>query len=143
MTSNVGAPTLKRSLGFGSNGEEGAYETMKGKLMAELKKTFRPEFLNRLDEVIVFRPLAREELKKIVDLMLEELKDRLKEQGMEIEIIPEVKEFLIDKGYDPSFGARPLRRAIQRYLEDPLSEEILKGNYIKRIRMGKEELTFC
>ncbi|NOX97325.1 MAG: AAA domain-containing protein, partial [Nitrospirae bacterium] len=131
MTSNVGAPTLKKTLGFGAGDEESSYEAMKGKLLGDLKKVFRPEFLNRIDETIVFRSLTREELKQIVELMLEEVRERLAglaEKKVKIEVSPQAKEFLIDKGYDPSFGARPLRRAIQRYLENPLAEEILKGN---------------
>ncbi len=128
MTSNVGAPTLKKTLGFGSGDEESSYETMKKKLLGDLKKVFRPEFLNRIDETIVFRSLTREELKQIVELMLEEVRERLAEKKLKMEVGPRAKEFFIDKGYDPSFGARPLRRAIQRYLENPLSEEILKGN---------------
>jgi len=128
MTSNVGAPTLKKTLGFGSGDEESSYETMKKKLLGDLKKVFRPEFLNRIDETIVFRSLTREELKQIVELMLEEVRERLSEKNLKMEVGPRAKEFFIDKGYDPSFGARPLRRAIQRYLENPLSEEILKGN---------------
>lgn len=128
MTSNVGAPTLKKTLGFGSGNEESSYEAMKERLLGDLKKVFRPEFLNRIDETIVFRSLTREELKQIVELMLEEVRERLLEKKLKIEVSPKAKEFFIDKGYDPSFGARPLRRAIQRYLENPLSEEILKGN---------------
>jgi ATP-dependent Clp protease ATP-binding subunit ClpC len=128
MTSNVGAPTLKKTLGFGSGDEESSYEMMKKKLLGDLKKVFRPEFLNRIDETIVFRSLTREELKQIVDLMLEEVRERLAEKKLKLEVGPRAKEFFIDKGYDPSFGARPLRRAIQRYLENPLAEEILKGN---------------
>ncbi len=128
MTSNVGAPTLKKTLGFGSEDEESSYESMKEKLLGDLKKVFRPEFLNRIDETIVFRSLARQELKQIVELMLEEVRDRLSEKKLKLEVSPQAKEFFIDKGYDPSFGARPLRRAIQRYLENSLAEEMLKGN---------------
>ncbi|MCK4326021.1 AAA family ATPase, partial [bacterium] len=148
MTSNVGAPTLRKTLGFGSSDEETSYETMKERLLGDLKKTFRPEFLNRVDETIVFRSLTREELKQIVDLMLKEVKERLAEKKVDIEASSPAKEFLIDKGYDPTFGARPLRRAIQRYIENPLSEEMLKGNLKEgmTIKVGakkdKKELTF-
>ncbi|MCK4436989.1 ATP-dependent Clp protease ATP-binding subunit [bacterium] len=148
MTSNVGAPTLRKTLGFGSSDEETSYEAMKERLLGDLKKTFRPEFLNRVDETIVFRSLTREELKGIVDLMLKEVKERLAEKKVDIEASSPAKEFLIDKGYDPTFGARPLRRAIQRYIENPLSEEMLKGNLKEgmTIKVGakkdKKELTF-
>ena len=146
MTSNVGAPTLKKTLGFGSGGEASSYEGMKEKLLRDLKKVFRPEFLNRIDETIVFRSLTREELKQIVGLMLEEVRERLSEKKLKIEVSPQAKEFFIDKGYDPAFGARPLRRAIQRYLENPLSEEILKGNLKEgatvKVGMKNGKLTF-
>ncbi|MCD5397998.1 ATP-dependent Clp protease ATP-binding subunit [candidate division NPL-UPA2 bacterium] len=128
MTSNVGAPTLKKTLGFSAEDEKSSYESIKEKLLGDLKKVFRPEFLNRIDETIVFRSLTREELKEIVNFMLEEVRERLSEKKLKIEISPQAKEFFINKGYDPFFGARPLRRAIQRYLENSLAEEILKGN---------------
>ncbi len=128
MTSNVGAPTLKKTLGFSAEDEKSSYESIKEKLLGDLKKVFRPEFLNRIDETIVFRSLTREELKEIVNFMLEEVRERLSEKKLKIEISPQAKEFFINKGYDPFFGARPLRRAIQRYLENPLAEEMLKGN---------------
>ena len=148
MTSNVGAPTLRKTLGFGSSDEETSYEAMKERLLGDLKKTFRPEFLNRVDETIVFRSLTREELRQIVDLMLKEVKERLSEKKVEIEASSQAKEFIIDKGYDPTFGARPLRRAIQRYIENPISGEMLKGNLKEgmTIKVGvkkdKKELTF-
>ena len=128
MTSNVGAPTLKKTLGFSAEDEKSSYESIKEKLLGDLKKVFRPEFLNRIDETIVFRSLTREELKEIVNFILEEVRERLSEKKLKIEISPQAKEFFINKGYDPFFGARPLRRAIQRYLENPLAEEMLKGN---------------
>jgi ATP-dependent Clp protease ATP-binding subunit ClpC len=130
MTSNIGTENLvKGSLGFQATDEVLTYEDMKGKLTDQLKKTFRPEFLNRVDEVIIFRSLGREELKKIVDIELEEVKTRLKEKEVEIELSQKAKDFLIDHGYDPNYGARPLRRAIQRYVEDPLAEEIIKKKF--------------
>lgn len=130
MTSNIGTENLiKGSLGFQATEESITYESMKGKLTDQLKKTFRPEFLNRVDEVIIFRSLGKKELKKIVELELEEVKGRLKEKQIEIELTSKAKDFLIERGYDPNYGARPLRRAIQRYVEDPLAEEMLKKKF--------------
>lgn len=132
MTSNIGTENLvKGSLGFQAISEAFSYEDMKGRLTEQLKKTFRPEFLNRVDEIIIFRSLGREELKKIVDLELVDVKERLKVQEIEIELTPAAKDFLIEHGYDANYGARPLRRAIQRYIEDPLAEEILKKKFKK------------
>jgi len=133
MTSNLGADriTSSSSLGFQTE-EEGrrlTYEEMKNRLMSELKRHFRPEFLNRVDEVIVFRPLTKEDLKKIVELMIEEVKTRLQEQGIGLEITEKAKDLIAEEGYDPDFGARPLRRAIQRMIENPLAEEILQGKF--------------
>jgi ATP-dependent Clp protease ATP-binding subunit ClpC len=130
MTSNIGTADIKKaSLGFGSTDEAATYESMKEKLLGQLKEKFRPEFLNRVDEVIVFRSLTREELGQIIELMLGDTRERLKEKDITIEVTARAKEFLIDKGYDPTYGARPLRRAIERYIEDSLSEELLKGKF--------------
>jgi ATP-dependent Clp protease ATP-binding subunit ClpC len=129
MTSNVGAEALKRNkyLGFNIQDSNHTYQDMKGKVMEELKKAFRPEFLNRVDEIIVFHALEKEQLKKIVSLMSEQLTKRLKEQNIELELTEAAKDKISEKGYDPEYGARPLRRAIQKYVEDRLSEELLKG----------------
>ena len=131
MTSNVGASTIKKQkiLGFSNstNNGEDAYEKMKYNIMEELKQTFKPEFLNRIDDVIVFHQLNDENLKQIVELMLKNLLSRIKEMDVEIEVSDEAKALLLLKGYDPVYGARPLRRAIQKMLEDQLSEELLKG----------------
>ncbi|HET6873004.1 MAG TPA: ATP-dependent protease ATP-binding subunit ClpC [Sporolactobacillaceae bacterium] len=129
MTSNVGASTLKRnkSLGFTVGTEGEAYNEMKSKVLDELKRSFRPEFLNRIDEIIVFHELNKDHLKKIVDLLAEGLKHRLKDQGIEIELTDASKEKIADVGYDPEYGARPLKRALQRKVEDKLSEELLRG----------------
>lgn len=129
MTSNVGASTLKRnkSLGFTVGTEGEAYSEMKSKVLDELKRSFRPEFLNRIDEIIVFHELNKDHLKKIVDLLAEGLKHRLKDQGIEIELTDAAKEKIADVGYDPEYGARPLKRALQRKVEDKLSEELLRG----------------
>ncbi|MBH8600649.1 ATP-dependent Clp protease ATP-binding subunit [Thermoactinomyces sp. CICC 23799] len=132
MTSNVGASTIKKTsrLGFnvGGNQSEDDYEHMKQNVMEELKKTFRPEFLNRIDDVIVFHPLKEEHLEEIVSLMVNQLRKRLSEQGIEFRLTDEAKRYLAKEGFDPSYGARPLRRAIQKNIEDRLSEELLRGN---------------
>ncbi|MEW6355634.1 MAG: ATP-dependent Clp protease ATP-binding subunit [Planctomycetota bacterium] len=131
MTSNIGADIIKNqtSLGFRRTTEEQTYETMKKQLMGEVDRAFRPEFLNRLDDIIVFRALTRDNLRKIVDLELAEVRDRLKDHGLDLRLTPEAIEFLIDKGFDPDYGARPLKRAIERRVEDPLSEAILRGEF--------------
>jgi len=133
MTSNLGAENLKKqgSIGFKSQAEEVTYQSMKERLLDEVKKTFKPEFLNRVDDIIVFRPLTREDLEKIVELEIHEVESRLKDQNITIELMKDAKEFLIEKGFDKVFGARPLKRTIQRFLEDPMAEEIIKGNYKK------------
>lgn len=131
MTSNVGARmiTEPKRLGFSTGTEDKArtYEDMKGNVMGELKKTFRPEFLNRIDEIIVFHPLDEEHIKKIVGLMLDTLAKRLQQNAITIEVTEAAKENLAKKGYDPIYGARPLRRAIQSMVEDRLAEEMLEG----------------
>ena len=129
MTSNVGAQTLKKNryVGFNLQDTEHDYEGMKSTMLEELKKTFRPEFLNRVDEMIVFHALEKEQLRKIVTLMAKELADRLKEQDIELELTVEAQDKVTEIGYDPDYGARPLRRALQKHVEDRLSEELLKG----------------
>ncbi|HET6657098.1 MAG TPA: ATP-dependent Clp protease ATP-binding subunit, partial [Gaiellaceae bacterium] len=125
MTSNIGAATISKnqSLGFTVGDETGlSYEDMKDRIMGELKKVFRPELLNRIDEVIVFHKLTKEEIKTIVDLMMKRLKEQMGEHEAAIELSEEAKELLVEKGYDPAMGARPLRRAIQHYIEDPLAD---------------------
>jgi len=131
MTSNVGAEILRKkgSLGFVASKEEIEYQEMKDRLMEEVKKTFKPEFLNRLDDIVVFRSLKKTDLSKIVDLEIEEVRKRLKEQNIAIELSKDAKEFIIEKGFDPAFGARPLKRTIQRYLEDSLAEEIIARRF--------------
>ncbi len=148
MTSNVGAELIRKSgsLGFKAQTDEVSYEEMKGKLLEEVKKTFKPEFLNRIDDIIVFRPLVKEDLFSIVNLELGYVNDRLKEQSITLDVSREAKQLLAEKGFDPVFGARPLKRTIQRYLEDPLSSEIISGRLKdkKVIKVGRknEELTF-
>ncbi len=131
MTSNIGAEVVKSQggLGFRRAGAEMNYENMKQQLTKLVEKRFRPEFLNRLDEVIVFKPLTKEDLFAIIEMQLEEVRARLREHGLTLELTQETKEFLIEKGYHPDFGARPLRRAVERHVEDKLSEEILKGSF--------------
>ncbi|MSO79378.1 MAG: ATP-dependent Clp protease ATP-binding subunit [Acidimicrobiia bacterium] len=126
MTSNLGTADLRKAqIGFGTANEAVNYEKMKDKVMEELKKSFRPEFLNRIDEVIVFAELSQDEVTEIVDLMIKRVQGQLEGQGLTLELTPEAKSLLARKGYDPQLGARPLRRAIQRMIEDPLSEKIL------------------
>ena len=131
MTSNVGASELKKqaSLGFRPDDRNKTYEDLKNKVLDELKRVFRPEFLNRVDETIVFHPLEEEHLSKIVTLMLEELKRRLAGFGIGLEVAEEAKLLLAKEGYDPTYGARPLRRVIQRRLEDEISERMLQGEF--------------
>lgn len=133
MTSNVGASELKRNkyVGFSLGEEEQNYKDMRSKVTAELKKAFRPEFLNRIDETIVFHSLERKHMKDIVELMVKELQKRLVEQGIEFELSDQAVEKIANEGFDPEYGARPLRRSIQKNVEDLLSEELLKGNINK------------
>jgi ATP-dependent Clp protease ATP-binding subunit ClpC len=132
MTSNVGAETLRKSttMGFAATKPLGEheYEAMRDRLMEEAKKTFKPEFINRLDDIIVFHQLTKIDLMQIVDLEVNKVLARLKAKEVDIELNQTAKEFLIEKGYDPMYGARPMRRAVERHVEDPLAEELLRGN---------------
>ena len=133
MTSNIGAATISKGqvLGFGEAVVEGGleYDEMKSRVTGELKKIFRPEFLNRVDEVIVFRKLSREEITDIVELMMSRVEEQLKDREIGLALTPAAKELLVDVGFDPTMGARPLRRAIQRHVEDLLAEEVLSGRF--------------
>jgi len=136
MTSNVGAELIRKgtTIGFASRSNEAktqqqSYEKMKDKLLGELKKSFRPEFLNRIDGVVVFHPLTKEQIRQIVDLMLVSVAKQLSEKGIKLEVTEAVKDFLGNKGYDEVFGARPLRRVIQDTVEDKLSEDLLRGKF--------------
>ena len=131
MTSNVGAELLKKqtSLGFGAAKLDESHEGMRDKVMEETKRVFKPEFLNRLDDIIVFHSLQKSDLEHIVDLEVKKVIQRLKAKDISVVLEPDAKEFLIAKGYDPQYGARPMRRAVERYLEDPVAEEILRGSY--------------
>ena len=102
---------------------------MKSRLLEEVKKVFKPEFLNRVDDIVVFRALTKIDLQKIVDIEIKEVHERLKDQDIKLELTPKAREFLIDKGFDKTFGARPLKRTIQRFLEDPLAESIISGKF--------------
>ncbi len=145
MTSNVGAELIRKagSLGFKAQKEDVTYQEMKEKLLDEVKRAFKPEFLNRVDDTIVFRPLVKDDLQKIVSIEIGHLIERLKEQHISIEVTQEAKDFLVEKGFDPVFGARPLKRTIQRFLEDFLAQEIIskrfkEGSFIKVLRKGDE-----
>ncbi len=131
MTSNIGAELIKKSnvMGFGvSNRDEQAYDVMKEKILEEAKRVLKPEFVNRLDDLIVFHTLGKPELLTIVDLEIKKVTDRIKIKEISLVLDEKAKELLIEKGYDPQYGARPMRRAVERYLEDPMAEEILRGN---------------
>ncbi len=148
ITSNVGSKSIGkgRTLGFGKESDDVSYQAMKDKVLEDLKKTMNPEFLNRVDDIIVFHTLTKEDLRKIVDIMLAELFKRLKEKSIVLKLSDEAKDFIIEKGFDPVYGARPLRRAIQRMLEDPLAEKILGGQFAAsksvEIVRNKDELVF-
>lgn len=131
MTSNVGARDIKQigQFGFGANTTSDKYSSMKSTVEEAMQKLFSPEFLNRLDETIVFRALEREDILKIIDIELRDLIKNIHDNKMEIQLDESARNFITDKGFDPKFGARPLRRAIQQYVEDPLSEEILRGTF--------------
>ncbi len=131
MTSNLGARDITKGggLGFHSQDPKSSYEIIRDKVKQEVERAFNPEFLNRVDDVIVFHPLSREEIGQIVHILLREVRDRLAEEGMSLRLSDAAVAFLVEKGYDEKFGARPLKRAIQRYLEDPLSEKILLAEF--------------
>ncbi|MFA5356232.1 MAG: ATP-dependent Clp protease ATP-binding subunit [Candidatus Omnitrophota bacterium] len=147
MTSNVGAELIRKSgsMGFKAQKEDVTYQEMRDKLLEEVKRTFKPEFLNRIDDTIVFRPLVKEDLFHIIDIEIGFVSERLKEHNIIMEVSQDAKEFLIEKGFDPVFGARPLKRTIQRFLEDPLASEIISkkfkdGSKIKVSRKNQELL---
>jgi ATP-dependent Clp protease ATP-binding subunit ClpC len=151
MTSNVGAKEIKgrKGMGFLAEGSDAGYQHMKSQVLDELKKVFNPEFLNRLDEIIVFHQLEKTDLIKIIGILLKDLYKRLGAQNIEFEITDEAREFILEKGYNPDHGARPLKRAIQKYLEDPLSEKLLNGEISRSDQLritaepGATALTFA
>jgi ATP-dependent Clp protease ATP-binding subunit ClpC len=148
MTSNVGSDTIKRqsTLGFSPITDENSYEKMRDKILEEAKKTFRPEFLNRLDDLIVFRSLTKPDLVEILDLEVRKVMQRLKNRNILLQLDEKAKDFLVEKGYDPQYGARPMRRSVERFLEDPLAEEILRGAMHEgesiRVSVDKDRLIF-
>ena len=153
MTSNVGVELIRRDMGIGfaakkeeAKTQKQAYEVMKEKVLAEMKKTFRPEFINRIDEIIVFHQLTEEQLGSIVELLVKDLQGRLAERKVNIELTEGAKSWLVKEGYDPVYGARPLKRAIERYVENPLSAKILQGEFSPgdavMVDLGEEGLTF-
>jgi ATP-dependent Clp protease ATP-binding subunit ClpC len=148
MTSNIGSASISKnvSLGFNMSSEDGlSYDDMKTRVMGDLKKAFRPELLNRIDEIIVFPKLAKDEILQIVDLLMNRLRVQMAEHEVTIELTDEAKDLLVEKGWDPTMGARPLRRAIQRYIEDPLADFVLgrqldPGSTILVARKSDEEV---
>jgi len=143
ITSNIGTRDIKKGvyLGFHKVSEDGSYEKMKENLLNQLKNTFNPEFLNRIDEALVFKPLGEVEMEKIVDIIFSEVAERMKEKGIRLSITKDAKKLLVKEGFDANFGARPLKRAIQRLIEDPLSEELLSGKFAEtnKIKLDTEE----
>lgn len=148
MTSNIGAQLIKNqsTLGFKMDSSEQSYDAMKEQLNKEVERHFRPEFLNRIDNVLVFKSLSKDDLKKIIKIELEGLQSRLSNHNISLSLATDAVDFLINKGYDSHLGARPLRRAIERYIEDPLSELIIQGKFkekeLVQVNAGKDELTF-
>ena len=133
MTSNLGGEFInktKTSIGFvESTRQDREYEAMKTSVLEEVKKTFRPEFLNRLDEIVVFHQLTKEQIKVIIDILMRDMRKRLKDKHLELVLTDKAQDFLVEEGFNPVYGARPLKRAIQKYVEDPLSEELLRGRF--------------
>ncbi|HQC38508.1 MAG TPA: AAA family ATPase, partial [Thermotogota bacterium] len=151
MTSNIGGEIINRSkntVGFGiAESEEEAYQEMKRTVIDEVKKVFRPEFLNRLDEIIVFHQLTKDHIFQVVDILISQLEERLSSKNISFELKQNVREFLVEKGFDKQLGARPLKRAIQKYIEDPLSEELLQkhidpGSTVILFMNAKGEIAF-
>jgi ATP-dependent Clp protease ATP-binding subunit ClpC len=148
MTSNLGAKDIKKGigLGFGRDDTDSEYDRMDRMVRDEIKKAFNPEFLNRLDDIVVFRNLEKKDMGRIVDLLIAELEGRLSSRDIKVQITEPVREFIIEKGFDAQLGARPLRRAIQKLIEDPLADEILRGKLVDSslLKVGRkgEQLTF-
>ncbi len=148
MTSNIGTKQLRdnKTVGFDAESEAGSHEGMKKKILDELKKMFNPELLNRIDETIIFHALEKEHIKQIIEILVLDTAKQLAEKGISFVLTDEAKDFLADKGFDPAYGARPLKRALQKYLEDPLAEEILRGQYGGDLDLvigaGTDRLTF-
>jgi ATP-dependent Clp protease ATP-binding subunit ClpC len=149
LTSNVGADIIRKNstMGFSPITDENSYEKMRDKIMDESKRVFRPEFLNRLDDIIVFRSLTKPDLIEILGLEINKVVERLKGKHFKLELDEKAKDLLVEKGYDPQYGARPMRRAVERFLEDPLAEEILKGSFqdgeVIQVTVEKDKLVFA
>jgi ATP-dependent Clp protease ATP-binding subunit ClpC len=129
MTTNAGATAINNEFGFAPKDNDTSYERMKERLQHELEREFKPEFLGRLDEIVVFRSLTEENLKQIVEIELAKVRERLAEKGLSLVLTDEAKQFIIGKGNATEYGARPLRRAVETYIEDPLSENLLQGSF--------------
>ncbi|HHK42184.1 MAG TPA: ATP-dependent Clp protease ATP-binding subunit, partial [Planctomycetaceae bacterium] len=131
MTTNAGAEAIKNEAAFGFQrpDDDASYDSMKERVNERIEKVFRPEFLNRVDDVIIFRHLTNEDLKQVIDIELAKVRERLSERGLKLELSDEAKKFIIKKGSNLDFGARPLRRALENYIEDPLAEELLRGEF--------------
>ncbi|MHC5036318.1 MAG: ATP-dependent Clp protease ATP-binding subunit, partial [Planctomycetota bacterium] len=148
MTSNLGAEVIKnqQSLGFQSTATDQSYERMKEMLVKEVERAFRPEFLNRVDDVIVFKQLTREDMNEVIEIEMRGVKERLADRKITLELTNDAKGFLIDQGFNPDYGARPIKRAIERFIEDPLSESILRGEFkgknLITVRVKEEHLFF-
>jgi len=130
MTSNVGTRKLKKggTMGFLSDSDMEDYEAVKAKVIGAMKQLFNPEFVNRLDESIVFKSLEREDIENIVNIMMDRVNKRIAERNIHVKLTEAARQFLVEEGYDSEYGARPMRRTIQRYIEDPLSQLIIEGN---------------
>jgi len=147
LTTNIGAEAMKKqTLGFGAEKEDASYDSLKGKVLGEAKRVLKPEFINRFDDLIVFHQLNKEDLKHIVDLEVTKLVERIKQKEIKVVLDDKAREFLIEKGFDPAYGARPMRRAVERYLEDPMAEEMLKGTFkpgdTAEVTANEKELVF-
>jgi ATP-dependent Clp protease ATP-binding subunit ClpC len=148
LTSNVGSEALRKqgSMGFAKSSDDASYEAMRGRVLDEAKKFFRPEFLNRLDDIVVFRSLGKPELNTILDLEVAKVLERIRRKNVTVILDDKAREFLIEKGFDPQYGARPMRRSIEKHLEDPLAEEILRGTLIDgepvTVTADKDKLLF-
>jgi len=152
MTTNAGADAIKNesAFGFQKPDDDASYDSMKARVQEQIEKVFRPEFLNRVDDMIIFRHLTNKDLGQVVDLELSKVRERLEERGLKLTLSDDAKKFLVKKGSNLDFGARPLRRAIENYVEDPLSEELLKGEFVGKDSIvvkvkevgGKKQLEF-
>ncbi len=148
LTSNLGYNSAQKAggLGFGGSSDGADYERLKTQMMEEARKTFKPEFLNRLDDIVVFRQLTMDDVEKVLDLELAKVNKRLSDKGKRLDLNKEAREFLLGKGYDIALGARPLRRAIEKHIEDPLADELLKGGFadgdVVKVVKGEEGLVF-